>query len=82
MVPELTILEMLKVKLELQKVIIQQLTVTELPVALKARKEMARALLRKELYGQNMGKFAQSPEWDDVEPIPQDESDNELATIA
>jgi len=40
------------------------------------------AALRKELYGQDMGKFAQSPEWDDVEPIPQDEPENELASIA
>lgn len=44
------------------------------------RKEMA--ALKMELYGQGMGKFAQNPEWDDVEPIPQDEPEKALAAIA
>nr|XP_036579159.1 farnesyltransferase alpha subunit ram2 [Colletotrichum truncatum]KAF6786645.1 farnesyltransferase alpha subunit ram2 [Colletotrichum truncatum] len=44
------------------------------------RREMA--ALRKELYGDKMGPYATDPEWDDVVPIPAEEPEGALATIA
>ncbi|KAF9881087.1 farnesyltransferase alpha subunit ram2 [Colletotrichum karsti] len=46
----------------------------------KRRREMA--ALRKELYGDKMGPYATDPEWDDVVPIPAEEPEGALATIA
>lgn len=46
----------------------------------KRRKEMAD--LRKDLYGETTGSFAQDPEWDDVIPVPQNEPEDALARIA
>ncbi|KAI8207593.1 hypothetical protein K4K53_000836 [Colletotrichum sp. SAR 10_77] len=46
----------------------------------KRRREMA--ALRKELYGEKMGPYATDPEWDDVVPIPAEEPEGALATIA
>jgi protein farnesyltransferase/geranylgeranyltransferase type-1 subunit alpha len=44
------------------------------------RAEMA--ALRSELYGTRASKYAQDPEWDDVEPIPQEDPEGALAAIA
>ncbi|KAK1599427.1 prenyltransferase alpha subunit [Colletotrichum navitas] len=44
------------------------------------RREMS--AIRKELYGDKMGPYATDPEWDDVVPIPADEPEGALATIA
>ncbi|KAF6819116.1 farnesyltransferase alpha subunit ram2 [Colletotrichum sojae] len=44
------------------------------------RREMA--ALRKDLYGDKMGPYATDPEWDDVVPIPAEEPEGALATIA
>ncbi|TEA21969.1 Protein farnesyltransferase/geranylgeranyltransferase type-1 subunit alpha [Colletotrichum sidae] len=44
------------------------------------RSEMS--ALRKELYGDKMGPYATDPEWDDVVPIPAEEPEGALATIA
>lgn len=46
----------------------------------KRRGEMAD--LRKDLYGETTGSLAQDPEWDDVIPVPQNESEDALAKIA
>jgi protein farnesyltransferase/geranylgeranyltransferase type-1 subunit alpha len=40
------------------------------------------AALRAELYGERTGSYAQDPEWDDIEPIPQNEPEGALAAIA
>lgn len=44
------------------------------------RREMS--AIRKELYGDKMGPYATDPEWDDVVPIPAEEPEGALATIA
>ncbi|GFP55548.1 protein farnesyltransferase/ geranylgeranyltransferase type-1 subunit alpha [Trichoderma asperellum] len=44
------------------------------------RQEMA--VLKRELYGEIPGPLANDPEWDDVIPIPQEESQDALARIA
>ncbi|KAK1673490.1 prenyltransferase alpha subunit [Colletotrichum godetiae] len=44
------------------------------------RREMS--AIRRELYGDKMGPYATDPEWDDVVPIPAEEPDGALATIA
>jgi protein farnesyltransferase/geranylgeranyltransferase type-1 subunit alpha len=44
------------------------------------RKEMAK--LTSELYGRSTTKYAQDPDWDDVEPIPQEDPKDALAAIA
>ena len=40
------------------------------------------AALQKELYGSFINSLAQDPLWDDVIPIPQNETDGALAQIA
>lgn len=44
------------------------------------RKEMA--LLKNELYGEQIGSYSTDPSWDDVVPIPQTEPEGALASIA
>lgn len=44
------------------------------------RKDMAQ--LRRELYGEQTGSLAQDPAWDDVIPVPQNETEGALAQIA
>lgn len=46
----------------------------------KRRQDMA--ALKRELYGEIMGPLASDPEWDDVVPIPQTETEGALAQIA
>ncbi|KAK3945189.1 hypothetical protein QBC46DRAFT_360711 [Diplogelasinospora grovesii] len=56
------------------------LTETDEQEEMQRRREMAS--LRRELYGEITGTLTQSPEWDDVVPMPHDEPEAALATIA
>lgn len=44
------------------------------------RREMA--LLKNELYGEQIGSYSTDPDWDDVIPVPQTEPKGALASIA
>lgn len=59
---------------------IAEITKEDIQEETQRRREMA--ALRKELYGEKMGPYATDPEWDDVAPIPAEEPEGALATIA
>ncbi|EQB58883.1 hypothetical protein CGLO_00812 [Colletotrichum gloeosporioides Cg-14] len=59
---------------------VTEITQEDIDEERKRRREMA--ALRKELYGEKMGPYATDPEWDDVVPIPAEEPEGALATIA
>ncbi|OLN86887.1 Protein farnesyltransferase/geranylgeranyltransferase type-1 subunit alpha [Colletotrichum chlorophyti] len=57
-----------------------EITAEDIDEERQRRRQMA--ALRKELYGDKMGPYATDPEWDDVVPIPAEEPEGALATIA
>ncbi|KAK1453596.1 prenyltransferase alpha subunit [Colletotrichum melonis] len=59
---------------------IEEITKEDIQEETQRRREMS--AIRKELYGDKMGPYATDPEWDDVMPIPAEEPEGALATIA
>lgn len=57
-----------------------EVTKEDIDAEKKRRKEMA--ALKKDLYGEFTGLLAKDPLWDDVIPIPQNETEGALAQIA
>ena len=60
----------------------QKVVVSDEETAQERKRREEIAGLRKELYGTKMGKYLMDPVWDDVTPLPADEPDRALASIA
>ncbi|KAI1452710.1 protein prenylyltransferase [Annulohypoxylon moriforme] len=60
----------------------KHLTLTEEDVEVERARRKEMSQLKQELYGEKSDPYALDPDWDDVVPMPQDDSEGALAAIA